>query len=101
MAGYEYEEEELLREMAEDEAAYLRSRFPYPGLFMVPGKRGCPSELSGRGDSTSNHASGPGGECGLLGNRIRRFRRPAGSQSVSLPSLSPRPTAAGCRRRLR
>jgi hypothetical protein len=32
------------------------------------------SELSGRADSTSIHASDSGGECGLRGNGIRRFR---------------------------
>src|SRR5262245_9027557 len=42
---------------------------------MVLGKRGFMSELSGRGDSTSIHASDSGGECGLRGNGIRRFRR--------------------------
>src|SRR5262245_36465148 len=42
---------------------------------MVLGKRRLISELSGRADSTSIHASDSGGECRLRGNGIRRFRR--------------------------
>jgi hypothetical protein len=42
---------------------------------MVLGKRRFISELSGRADSTSIHASDSGGECDLRGNSIRRFRR--------------------------
>src|SRR5262245_53932695 len=42
---------------------------------MVLGKRRLISELSGRADSTSIHASDSGGECGLRGSGIRRFRR--------------------------
>src|SRR6516165_6905137 len=50
---------------------------------MVLARGGYPSELSGRGYSTSIHASGAGEECGLRGNRIRWLRR--GEQGVSTP----------------
>src|SRR5262249_22254958 len=47
---------------------------PKPGLFMLPGQRTIPSELSYRDDSTSIHAFCSPGQSGPRGNSIPRFR---------------------------
>jgi hypothetical protein len=52
-----------------------RSRDLYPGLFKALSNRGCMSEISGRTDSTSIHASDTRGECNLRGKNIQGVRR--------------------------